>query len=121
MTDELVTFSMAELMADVVKIQRTGVPCGLSGQRIEPGFVLANGTVLLESEKDEKGRYIGGAGMDGVYLRTNERYELIVEEDRTLRAFRRVDADSVMNRLLARKIQGKPRREANKIRRAMTR
>lgn len=121
MTDELVTFSMTELMADVVKIQQTGVPCGLSGQRIEPGFVLANGTVLLESEKDENGRYIGGAGMNGMYLRTNERYEPLIDEDGTLLSFRRVDSDSVMNRLLARKIQGKSYRETNKIRRAMTR
>ena len=121
MTDELVTFSMTELMADVVKIQQTGVPCGLSGQRIEPGFVLANGTVLLESEKDEKGRYIGGAGMDGMYLRTNERYEPLIDEDGTLLAFRRVDSDSVMNQLLVQKMQGKSYREANKIRRAMTR
>ena len=79
MTDELVTFSMAELMADVVKIQRTGVPCGLSGQRIEPGFVLANGTVLLESEKDEEGRYIGGGGMGGGDFRAKKRDEAVVE------------------------------------------
>ena len=69
MTDD---FTHVEHMEDVVGIRQTGVPCGLVNRRIEPGYVLANGTVLLESEKDEDGRYIGGAGMEGMYLRTNE-------------------------------------------------
>ena len=66
MTDD---FTHVEHMEDVVGIRQTGVPCGLVNRRIEPGYVLANGTVLLESEKDEDGRYIGGAGMEGMYLR----------------------------------------------------
>ena len=62
---ELQTVSHRELMEPVVEIAQTGVPCGLPGQsqRMEPGFVLKNGTVLLESEKDGRGLYIGGAGM----------------------------------------------------------
>ncbi len=72
MADELQNVS--QQMSDVVKVRQIGVPCGLFEKRTEPGFVLENGTVLLESEKDEQGRYIGGAGMDGMYLRTPERY-----------------------------------------------
>ena len=71
MAGDLSTVAHAELMEDVVGVRQTGVPCGLVNQRMEPGFVLANGVVLLESEKDKYGRYTGGAGMDGMYLRTN--------------------------------------------------
>ncbi len=42
---------------DYVKIKQTGVLCGLYQKRVEPGYVLENGTALLESEKDEQGRY----------------------------------------------------------------
>ncbi len=40
-----------------IRIEHVGVPCGLIVKRIEPGFVLENGTVLLESEKDDRGCY----------------------------------------------------------------
>ena len=45
-----------------IDIQQYGVPYGLLYRRTEPGYVLADGTVLLESERDEYGRYRGGAG-----------------------------------------------------------
>ena len=57
---------------------------------MESGFVLADGTALLESEKDESGFYVGGAGMDGMFLRTNERYEPVRDENGAVTAFRRM-------------------------------
>lgn len=100
---ELQTVSHRELMEPVVEIAGTGVPCGLpgQGQRIEPGFVLKNRSVLLESEKDEKGLYIGGAGMGGMYLRTPERYEPLLGTDGEILAFRRVQPPSVLEKLAA--------------------
>jgi len=90
MTEKLQTISHRDLMAGIVKIQRAGVPCGLFKKRIEPGFVLENGIVLLETEKDEQGRYIGGAGMDGMYLRTPEQYQPVQDRDGEIIAFCRV-------------------------------
>lgn len=113
MTDDLSTVTHAELIADVVGIQQTGVPCGLVNRRVEPGYVLANGTVLLESEKDKDGYYIGGAGMDGVYLRTSERYEPLPGLDGKPLAFRRVGPRSVLARLNAQPKQ-KQERTAHK-------
>ena len=100
---ELQTVSHRELMEPVVEIAQTGVPCGLPGQsqRMEPGFVLKNGTVLLESEKDGRGLYIGGAGMDGMYLRTQERHEPIRDDGGSILTFRRVQPPSVLEKLAA--------------------
>jgi len=87
-----------ELMADMVKVKQIGVPCGLFNKRIEPGYLLENGIALLESEKDEQGHYIGGAGMDGMYLRTPERYSPAQGQDGKILGFRRVDPQSVLNK-----------------------
>lgn len=38
--------------AEIVGIAQEGVPYGLAGHITEHGFVLENGTVLLESKKD---------------------------------------------------------------------
>lgn len=113
MTGQLQTVSHRELMEMVVEIAGTGVPCGLPGQRqrIEPGFVLKNGAVLFESEKDGKGLYIGGAGMDGMYLRTQERYESIRDDDGTILAFRRVWPPPVLAKL---RTQGKTNRKSER-------
>ena len=67
-----------------------GVPVGYIDRHMESGFVLADGTALLESEKDESGFYVGGAGMDGMFLRTNERYEPVRDENGAVTAFRRM-------------------------------
>jgi putative DNA primase/helicase len=58
------------------KIIAYEVPYGYpeENRRMVPGYVLENGIVLLESEKDEDGSYKGGAGMDGMYLQTGQRY-----------------------------------------------
>ena len=118
MTDD---FTHVEHMEDVVGIRQTGVPCGLVNRRIEPGYVLANGTVLLESEKDEDGRYIGGAGMEGMYLRTNERYEPLPGPDGKPLASRRVGPHSVLEHLKTHEKQEKIRQKPKKTRRDMDR
>lgn len=48
-----------------------GVTIGLTGvnQRKEPGYVLDNGLVLLNSERDSQGNYKAGAGLDVCFYR----------------------------------------------------
>ena len=67
--------TLGEVPGEIVGIHQVGVTVGLINQHTEPGYLLADGTALLESEKDEAGFYVGGAGMDGMFLRTAERYE----------------------------------------------
>lgn len=64
-------------------ILETSVPVGLPGvnRRQESGYVLANGLVLLESERDGRGNYRAGAGMDGMYLQTERVFAPIQRED----------------------------------------
>lgn len=122
MVEDLQTITCRELMSDVVQIQQIGVPCGLFEKRTEPGFVLKNGTVLLESEKDEQGHYIGGAGLDGMYLRTPERYEPIRGDHGEILSFRRVDPQSALNRWKAREERCKAdQKNTGKKRRQMER
>ena len=75
-----------------IGVTQSSVPCGLGQKRIEPGFLLADGTVLLESERDSFGRYRGGAGMDGMYLQTGRLYAPVRKKDGRIRAFREVRA-----------------------------
>jgi hypothetical protein len=76
-----------------IPIRTRSVPYGLSGvnRRILPGYILANGTALLEDERDEYGNYYGGAGMDGMYLKLGDRYAPVKNEDGSVRAFRKVE------------------------------
>lgn len=53
-----------------------------SRRRTIPGYLLDNGTVLLDSERDADGSYIGGAGVDGMFLKTPERYTPIYDGDK---------------------------------------
>lgn len=50
-----------------IPIRSRVVPYGLEGvnRRNLPGYILANGIALLESERDASGNYIGGAGWTG--------------------------------------------------------
>lgn len=73
-----------------INIARSGVPCGLVQRRTEPGYLLADGTALLESERDGFGRYRGGAGMDGMYLQTGRLYAPVRGVDGEIRAFQEV-------------------------------
>ena len=64
--DELQPSSFEEVGAreQLAAITDFTVTMGLPGvnQRQEPGFVLDNGLVLLESERDSQGNYKAGAG-----------------------------------------------------------
>lgn len=76
----------ARLIGQIIPVKREGVPCGLD-KRIEPGFILADNTVILLSERDEFGYFFGGAGMDGMYLRTQETYMPVFDAGRNLLGF----------------------------------
>ena len=91
MADGRYDITLDDVSAQIVEIAQVGVPIGYSNRRMDPGYMLANGTALLESEKDEAGFYVGGAGMDGMYLRTPARYEPVRDEDGTVIAFRRMN------------------------------
>lgn len=73
-----------------IGIQQTGVPYGFARRRTEPGYILKDGTALLESERDAAGNYLGGAGMDGMYLKTGKSYAPILDGEGNVRAFREV-------------------------------
>lgn len=73
-----------------ISIAQSGVPCGLVQKRVDPGYMLADGTALLESERDNFGRYRGGAGMDGMYLQTGRLYAPVRGVDGGIRAFQEV-------------------------------
>ena len=82
--------TLADTPAELVGILRVGVPVGLFQNRTEAGYLLEDGTALLETEKDENGFYLGGAGMDGMYLKISARYEPVRDEDGRVTAFRRI-------------------------------
>ena len=88
MDDSRYAMTLDEVSGEIIAIQQRGVPCGLTQSRIEEGYLLQDGTTLLESEKDENGFYIGGAGMDGMYLRTPQRYEPVRNDSGKITAFR---------------------------------
>ncbi len=79
-----------------ISIVQSGVPCGLFQKRTEPGYLLVDGTVLLESERDPFGRYRGGAGMDGMYLRTGRLYTPVLDRDGQVRAFQEVQPENYL-------------------------
>ena len=84
------------MSAAEIGIVQTGVPCGLIQKRMEPGYMLADGTVLLESERDANGCYKGGAGMDGMYLQTGRLYTPVRGDDGQIRAFREVKPENYL-------------------------
>ena len=88
MDDGRYAMTLAEVSAEIIAIQQKGVPYGLIQPRMEAGYLLTDGTALLESEKDENGFYSGGAGMDGMYLKTNQRYEPVRDDSGKVTAFR---------------------------------
>ena len=78
------------LIGEEIAIRQIGVPYGWLYRRTEPGYLLADGTALLECERDSAGRYKGGAGLDGVYLHTGRLYVPVLAEDGKVRAFQEV-------------------------------
>ena len=73
------------------RVVRKGVSYGYANPITKPGFLLEDGTALLESERDENGFFIGGAGMDGMYLRIGVLYEPVRNDKGTVTAFRKMD------------------------------
>ncbi len=73
-----------------VTVTCSGAPYGLVQKQTELGYLLADDTVLLETERDGFGRYRGGAGMDGMYLQTGRLYAPVRSADGEIRAFQEV-------------------------------
>lgn len=76
-------------LAQLSRITAETVPMGLPGfgQRQEPGFVLDSGYVLLNSERTPDGGYKAGAGMDGMYLMTDQVFQPLQDENGRIVAF----------------------------------
>ena len=94
-TDETFPFELPDgaalsIQGAEISIAQSAVPYGLMEKRAEPGYLLSDGTALLESERDEFGRYRGGAGMDGMYLQTGRLYAPVCGVDGQIRAFQEV-------------------------------
>lgn len=62
MDDGRYAMTLDEVSAEIIAIRQTGVPCGLIQPRMEAGYLLTDGTALLESEKDENGSTSVGPG-----------------------------------------------------------
>lgn len=92
MEENRYTNTLAEVPAQMVKIERVGVPMGLIRKRTENGYVLSDGCAVMDSSRDANGFYIGGAGMDGMYLATENRYEPVFNDDGCITAFRQINS-----------------------------
>ena len=79
-----------------ISIRSREVPLGLLNTRMESGFLLSDGCVLLESEKDADGNYIGDAGINGMYSRTSHRYQPVLDGGGDIRAFRDGSEEGVL-------------------------
>lgn len=68
---------------DTIGIKTNKVPYGWpeSRRRDVPGYVLNNGLVMLESERDAEGRYKAGVGTGGMYLQTGKLFEPVYSAD----------------------------------------
>lgn len=84
--------TLEEMPGIILGIQQKGALMGTSTNRIESGYLLSNGTALLENEKDENGFYVGGNYVNGEYLKSQERYEPVRNEDGAIIGFRQMSA-----------------------------
>jgi len=83
-------------MGPEIGIKQAGVTCNLPNRKIESGYILRNGAVLLESERDAvSGCYRGGSGMGGLYLRTGELYRPVYADGK-ISAFRQVQPENYL-------------------------
>lgn len=89
-----------ERLGPEIPIKTRELPMGLPGvnRRTVSGFVLATGFVLMDSERDPQGRYYGGVGMDGMYLRTPHIFTPVRSEAGEIRAFREVLPEPIQTR-----------------------
>lgn len=84
--------TLEEMPGIILGIQQKGALMGTSTNRIESGYLLSNGIALLENEKDENGFYVGGSYVNGEYLKSQERYEPVRNEDGAITGFRQMSA-----------------------------
>jgi len=73
-----------------ISFNEAEISCGFVIKHMQPGYRLANGVVLLHTERDSNGCYFGAVGLDGMYLRTGKRYKPILDDDRRICAFREI-------------------------------
>ena len=92
MEENRYTNTLAEVPAQIIEIRRMGVPMGFINKRTEDGYVLGDGCAVMESSRDANGFYIGGSGMDGMYLATENRYEPVFDDDGSITAFRQINS-----------------------------
>lgn len=92
MEENRYTNTLAEVPAQMVGIERVGIPMGLITKRTEDGYVLSDGCAVMDSSRDANGFYIGGVGMDGMYLATENRYEPVFDDDGCITAFRQINS-----------------------------
>ena len=75
---------------EIIPIKNVGVANGYAKRRIEEGYILSNGIALLECEKDRNGFYYGGAGLDGMYLKTGNIYSPVKDQNGAITGFRQI-------------------------------
>ena len=88
MEDNRYTLTLEDVPAEIIGIQQVGVPYGPNQSHTEAGYILKDGTILLEGEKDTEGFYVGGMFMDGRYLKTIHLYEPVWNSRGKVTAFR---------------------------------
>ena len=71
------------------------VPSSFSARQMEHGYRLSNGTLLMTSQRDAEGYYLGAVGLDGIYLRTGTRFQPVYDEHRHIQAFRKVISTNI--------------------------
>lgn len=84
--------TLEEIPGIILDIQQKGALMGTSTNSIESGYLLSNGTALLENEMDENGFYVGGNYVNGEYLKSQERYEPVRNKDGAITGFRQMSA-----------------------------
>lgn len=90
MEDNRYTLTLEDVPAEIIGIQQVGVPYDPNQSHTEAGYILKDGTILLEGEKDTEGFYVGGMFMDGRYLKTIHLYEPVRNSRGKVTAFRRM-------------------------------
>lgn len=88
MEENRYTLTLEDVPAEIIGIQQVGVPYGLNQSHIEAGYILKDGTILLEGEKDTEGFYVGEMFMEGRYLKTIHLYEPVRNGRGKVTAFR---------------------------------
>ena len=73
-----------------IAVSSHGVPCGQPQKQTEPGYLLADGTALFDSKRDNFGRYWGNVGTNGIYIQTAQQYAPIRGTEGEIKAFQEV-------------------------------